>query len=334
MTEPLAGSTVLITGGAGFIGSHLAERLLLEKAKEIRILDDFSRGRLDNLDTILSCTNIRLVRGDVRDRELVRTLTNGCTFVFHFAAWRIHRCESEPRQAIEVMTNGTYNVFEAAAIGKVKKVIFASSASVYGQATEFPTSESCPPYNNSTLYGWAKLYGEGLARWFYEKGHFSAICLRFFNVYGPRMDREGKYTEVMIRWLEALSEDRSPVIHGDGSASYDFVHVNDVIQANILAVASDISWGIYNVASGRETNLNELASLLIKAVGKNDISPHHQPSSLPPVHRRWACLRKIRNELGYQPTVNLETGLKELVEWYRSCKQQPMPLELQQFHQR
>lgn len=320
MSRSLIGSKVLITGGAGFIGSHLAERLLAEGAQEIGILDDLSRGRVENLDNALCDDRVKFIRGDIRERKLVRRLALGCNVICHFAAWRIHRCEAQPRQALEVMIDGTYNTFEAAASARVPRVIFASSASVYGQASEFPTPETSPPYNNTTLYGWAKLHGEGLAKWFVEKRGVKVICLRFFNVYGPRMDSEGKYTEVLVRWLEALSENKPPVVHGDGSASYDFVHVHDVVRAIILAATSGRSWGVYNVGSGRETNLATLASLLAKASGKENIKCTFQPAAAPLVSRRLACLRLIGKELGYRPTIELEAGLKQLADWYQSCK--------------
>ncbi|MCS7158931.1 MAG: NAD-dependent epimerase/dehydratase family protein [Gemmatales bacterium] len=311
---------VLITGGAGFIGSHLADRLLELGVKEIRIIDDLSRGRLENLSQALTSGRVIFCQDDIRNAEIVFRLARDCDYIFHLAAWRIHRCEAEPMTALEVMVRGTHNVLEAGVRAQVKKVIYASSASVYGQATQFPTPETYPPYANDTLYGWAKLMGEGLLKWYARKGLLSGTCLRFFNVYGPRMDTEGKYTEVIIRWMEALFQGDRPIIHGDGSASYDFVHVQDVIQALVLAARTGPSWGVYNVGTGQETSLRELARMLACLVGKPEAEPIFLAERAPSVYRRLACLEKIMRELGYKPLVMLPQGLSDLVRWYCEMK--------------
>lgn len=316
MTAKWKNVKVLITGGAGFVGSHLADSLVSLGVKEVRVLDDLSRGRLKNLRCALASGRVTFYQGDVRDRKEVLRAAQGCEYLFHLAAWRIHRCEADPDQALEVMIEGTQNVLAASAQAEVRRVVYASSASVYGQATQFPTPETHPPYANDTLYGWSKLLGEGLMHWYVKRGAFSGVCLRFFNVYGPRMDVEGKYTEVMIRWIIALLRGQRPVIHGDGSASYDFVHVRDVVRACILAATSRQEWGIYNVGTGRETSLLELAQTIAHLLGKSDIKPELLVARAPSVSRRCACLKAINRDLGYFPTVSLSDGLADLIRWY------------------
>ena len=320
MKNNLQNATVLITGGAGFVGSHLVDSLVTFGAREIRVLDDLSRGRLENLTHALSSGRVRFYHDDIRNAALVHHLADGCDVIFHLAAWRIHRCETDPKQALDVMVAGTHTVLEAAACAGVKQFIYASSASVYGQATAIPTPETHPPYANDTIYGWAKLLGEGLVKRYVMRRSFRGICLRFFNVYGPRMDLEGKYTEVMIRWIDAVLRNEPPVIHGDGSASYDFVHVRDVVGACLLAADADCSWGVYNVGTGRETSLLELARILVSLLGKPDIKPHFLCERAPNVFRRCADLNNITRDLGYRPTISLREGLSDLIRWYISRK--------------
>ena len=239
MSQSLEGATVLVTGGAGLIGSHIVDRLIDEGAGEIRVLDNLVRGRHDNLATARARRPITFIEGDVRDRLAVARAVAGCDFVFHQAAIRITLCAERPRECLDVLVMGTFNVFEAAVASGVKKVVYASSASVYGAAEAFPTDERHHPYNNRTLYGAAKLMNEGIARSFHEMYGLASVGLRYFNVYGPRMDVTGAYTEVFIRWLDCIDQGRPPQIHGDGTASMDFIYVEDIARANILALRSD-----------------------------------------------------------------------------------------------
>ncbi|HZY86052.1 MAG TPA: NAD-dependent epimerase/dehydratase family protein, partial [Gemmataceae bacterium] len=255
MSFSLEGATVLVTGGAGLVGSHVIDQLVGLGAGEIRVLDNLTRGSRKNLAAAEARRPLVFIEADVRDRSAVRAAVVGCDYVFHQAAIRITRCAEQPRECLEVLVGGTFNVFEAAVQEKVKKVVYASSASVYGAAEEFPTGEWHHPYNNRTLYGAAKAMNEGIARSFHDMYGLPSVGLRYFNVYGPRMDMTGAYTEVFIRWLDCIDAGAPPQVHGDGSASMDFVYVEDVARANVLALRAEREDAVYNVASGTETTL-------------------------------------------------------------------------------
>ena len=313
---PLKGKTVLVTGGAGLVGSHIVDRLVDEGASEIRVLDNLVRGRLDNLAPANMRRKLTFIQGDVRDRETVGRAVAGCDYVFHQAAIRITLCAERPRDCLEVLVNGTFNVFEAAVAARVHKVVYASSASVYGGAESFPTDERHHPYNNRTLYGAAKVMNEGIARSFRDMYGLPSVGLRYFNVYGPRMDVTGAYTEVFIRWLECADRGTRPQIHGDGSTSMDFVYVGDVARANILALKSAAEDDVYNVASGTETTLIELWRAIHKLSASRYISPEfHPPRKVNPVPRRLADTRRARDEIGFVAEVPLEDGLRRLAAW-------------------
>src|SRR5216683_7368694 len=243
----LHGARALVTGGAGLIGSHVADLLASAGASDIVVLDNLSRGRLDNLATARARGRVTLVDGDIRDRGLIARALDGVDVVFHLAAIRITQCAEEPRLALEVLADGTYNVLEAAVAAGVKKVVAASSASVYGLADVFPTPESQHPYHNRTLYGAAKVFNEGLLRSFHEMYGLDYVALRYFNVYGPRMDIYGAYTEVLIRWMERIAAGQPPVIFGDGSQTMDFVFIEDIARANVLAAKSSATDEVLNV---------------------------------------------------------------------------------------
>src|SRR5689334_21315610 len=273
----LRGDRVLITGGAGMIGSHIADLVVEQEAREVVVLDDFVRGRPENLAWAMANGNVEIVEGDIRDAALVRELTRGIDVVFHQAAIRITQCAEEPRLALEVLVDGTYNVVEAAAQVGVRTLVAASSASIYGLAEEFPTREDHHPYANDTLYGAAKVFNEGLLRSFHSMYGLDFVALRYFNVYGPRMDVHGLYTEVLIRWMERIERGEPPLIFGDGSQTMDFVHVRDVARSNILAAQADVTDDVFNVASGVETSLLELAETLLRVMGSN-LSVEHGPA--------------------------------------------------------
>ncbi len=314
----LRGSTVLVTGGAGLIGSHLVDQLIDRGAGEIRVFDNLVRGRRENLAAAERRRPIRFVHGDIRDRHALAAVTTGCDFVLHQAALRLTRCAEQPNECIDVMVTGTLNVFAAAAAAGVKKVVYASSASVYGAADEFPTIEQHHPYNNRTLYGAAKAMNEGIARSFYDQHELPSVGLRYFNVYGPRMDTAGAYVEVFIRWLDCIAAGRKIQIHGDGSASMDFVYVADVARANILALRADRHNDVYNIASGVETSLLELWQVLQRVTGATHLQPEfHPPRKVNPVPRRLADVRRARDELAFEAKVPLTEGVQRLVEWRR-----------------
>ena len=309
---------IVITGGAGLIGSHIADLLIAEEPREILILDNFVRGRLENLKEAAATGHLTIVNGDIRDTDLLAGLFDGVDIVFHQAAIRITQCAEEPRLAFDVLAGGTFNVLEAAVRAGVSKVVAASSASVLGLAESFPTTEHHHPYNNRTIYGAAKTFNEGLLRSFAEMYGLRYVALRYFNVYGPRMDVHGAYTEVLIRWMERLAAGMPPVIHGDGSQTMDFVHARDIARANILAAKAAVTDEVFNVASGSETSLLDLARMLTHVMG-SDLQPEHVPArAVNGVTRRLADTSAATEGLGFTAQIGLEEGLQELVDWWRS----------------
>jgi UDP-glucose 4-epimerase len=314
----LRDARVFITGGAGAVGSNLADLLVQEGAREILVLDNFVRGRRENLSWALANGPVEIVEGDIRDRALVSNLMRGVDVVFHQAALRITQCADEPRAALEVMVDGTFNVLEAALQEGVRKVVAASSASVYGLATNFPTSETHHPYANDTIYGAAKTFNEGLLRSLHSMRGLDYVALRYFNVYGQRMDIHGVYTEVLVRWMERIESGTPPLILGDGSQTMDFVNIEDVARANILAADADVVDEVYNVASGTETSLLELAQTLLRIMG-SDLSVEHGPErAVNKVPRRLADTRSARRDLDFETRIGLEEGLRRLVDWWRT----------------
>ena len=316
----LQGARILVTGGAGTIGSTLVDQLVTAGASQVDVLDNLVRGRKANLDDALASGRVTLVEGDIRDRDLVHDVSRGKDLVYHQAAIRITQCAEEPRLALEVLVDGTFNVYEAAVAGGVDKVISASSASVYGMAEEFPTSERHHHHNNDTFYGAAKSFNEGMLRSFRAMYGTDFVLLRYFNVYGPRMDVHGLYTEVLVRWMERIADGRPPLIFGDGRQTMDFVFTSDIARANVLAAASAVTDGVYNVASGTETSLLELAETLLDAMG-SDLSVEHGPErAVNGVVRRLADTTAAERDLGFVPEVGLEQGLREFVEWWRPLR--------------
>lgn len=317
MSVELNGATALVTGGAGTIGSTIMDQLLEAGAGEVRILDNLVRGRRGNLRGALADDRTKLVVGDIRDRDLVNDLTSGCDVVFHQAAIRITQCAEEPRLALEVLVDGSYNVIEAAADHKVGKLVAASSASIYGLAEEFPTAENHHPWANDTFYGAAKVFNEGMLSSFRAMRGLDYVALRYFNVYGPRMDIHGLYTEVLIRWMQRIVAGQRPLIFGDGRQTMDFVYTTDIARANLLAATSDVTAGVYNVASGVETSLKELAEGLLRAMD-SDLGVEHGPErQVNGVTRRLADITAAERDLGFRATIGLDAGLRQLVDWWQ-----------------
>jgi len=311
---------VLITGGAGLVGSHIADLLVRENNPEIIVFDNFVRGRRENLSWAMTHGRIQIVEGDIRDPKLLREVMQGVDLVFHQAAIRITQCAEEPRLALEVLADGTFNVLEAAVAARVKKVVAASSASVYGLAEEFPTTEKHHPYNNRTLYGAAKVFNEGLLRSFHEMYGLDYVALRYFNVYGPLMDIYGAYTEVLIRWMERIAAGQPPLILGDGTQTMDFVFIEDIARANLLAANTSITDEVFNVASGIETNLNDLAATLLRVMSSN-LKPEYGPArKVNAVPRRLAETGNAKQKIGFEAQVGLDEGLRRLVAWWQASK--------------
>ena len=312
------GSKILVTGGAGLIGSSTIDLLLREHTPgQIVIFDNLVRGRLANVEHALADKRVSFVEGDIADSAAIERATRGMDAVIHMAALRITACAAEPRQALEVMCDGSFNVVEAARLAGVKRVVAASSASVYGLADSFPTREDHHPYNNRTWYGASKVMLEGLLRSYHAMYGLPYVAMRYFNVYGPRMDIHGKYTEVLIRWMERIANSQPPLILGDGLQTMDFVYIDDVARANVAALLADCEDEVFNVASGTETSLGELASALLTVMDAHGLVPEHGPErSVNPVPRRLASTEKAERLLGFRSRVGLHEGLSQLVVWW------------------
>jgi nucleoside-diphosphate-sugar epimerase len=313
---------VLVTGGAGLIGSHIVDLLMdgREQGKygEIVILDNFVRGRRENLAAATARGPLTIIEGDITDRSLLAEAMQGIDLLFHLAAIRITQCAEDPRLAVEVLGDGAFNVLEAAVQAKVKKVVASSSASVYGLAEQFPTTEQHHPYNNRTIYGALKVFNEGLLRSFNDMYGLPYVALRYFNVYGPRMDIYGAYTEVLIRWMDRILDGKPPLIFGDGTQTMDFIYVKDIARANILAAESPISDEVFNIACGVETSLNDLAYALMRVMDVNMSLEYGPERKVNPVPRRLADTSSARDKIGFTAQVQLEAGLSELVDWWRA----------------
>jgi UDP-glucose 4-epimerase len=318
-TMNLTDKTILVTGGCGLIGSTIIDQLLETcSPKQIIVIDNLTRGTLLNLERAQATGRVKLVREDIRYFDRIRPWFDNVDAVFHQAAIRITRCAQEPRECLEVLIDGTFNVLQACVEAGVEKLVAASSASVYGMAEEFPTSEKHHLYDNRTLYGAAKAANEGMFRAFNDMHGLKYVALRYFNVYGPRMDIFGKYTEVLIRWLDCIDRGESPKIFGDGQQTMDFVYVDDIARANVLAMQSDVSDEVFNVASGVETSLLGLLEALLRVMGKEHVCPEFGPTrAVNPVPRRLADIRKAERLLNFRAEATLEEGLRHLVAWRR-----------------
>ncbi|WAJ27951.1 SDR family NAD(P)-dependent oxidoreductase [Antarcticirhabdus aurantiaca] len=313
----LRNKRILVTGGAGFVGSHIVDALVDAGAGSIVVVDNMVRGRVANLASALQSRRVELIQGDIRDADLMRRLVAGTDLVFHQAALRITQCAAEPDAAMEVMVDATYELLRRCVEERVRKVVFASSASIYGMAEVFPTTESHHPYNNRTLYGAAKTIGEGLLRSFNDMDGLDYVALRYFNVYGPRMDLHGRYTEVMVRWMERIEAGEPPLVFGDGLQTMDMIHVADVARANILAARAPVGDVALNVGSGRETSLLDLAAELSAALGRPGLRPIHEPArAVNPVPRRLAGIEAARDLLGFEARIELREGIRDLVDWW------------------
>jgi UDP-glucose 4-epimerase len=318
MTE-IKDACCLVTGGAGFIGSTIVDQLIAAGASEVRVIDNFVRGNWSNLAQAVERGAVRVIEGDVRDPLLVQRVTEGVDYVFHQAALRITRCAEAPREAVEVLVTGTFNVLEAAVKCRVKKVVAASSASVYGEPSYLPIDES-HPFNNRTMYGAGKIATEQMLRALHDTCGLHYVAFRPFNVYGPRMDTAGAYTEVLIRWLDAIESNRPPLIFGDGQQSMDFIFVADVARANLLAVRSDVDDEVFNAGTGVQTSLNELCRLLLRLTGSTLKPEYREARSVGHVQRRCAAVDKAGTMLGFRAEVPLEQGLRQLIRWRQSIR--------------
>jgi UDP-glucose 4-epimerase len=314
----LTGARVVVTGGAGNVGSHIVDAALAAGAREVVALDALVRGVPENLAGALATGRARLVDIDIRDREAVQANIAGADVVFHQAALRWTRCQEQPRECQEVMVDGTFNVLESAADANVSRVVLASSAVVYGEPIRLPFDED-HPLNGRTVYGAAKAANEQVARAFAHLCDLPTTSLRYFNVYGPRMNIRSSYAEVMIRWLDLIDEGKPLTLFGDGSASADFVYVGDVARANLLACETSSSDAVVNVCSGVETRMRDLAELLLELTGSSvGIEFKPQPAGGLPA-RRYGDPRRAEELLGFRATTSLAEGLRQLIAWRRGA---------------
>jgi UDP-glucose 4-epimerase len=306
---------ILITGGAGLVGSHVTDLLVRQYNPEIVVLDNFTAGTRENLRWALAHGRVEVVEGDVCDAALVHTVMNGVDVVFHHAAIRVPQCLEDPRLGVEVMAVGSFTVLEAAALSRVRKIIAASSASVYGTPDEIPVTEAHHPYNNRSIHGATNTYMEGLLRSFNEMYGLNYVVLRCANVYGPRMDVHSSYRGLLVRWMDRLAQQQPCVVFGDGRCSVDLIYVEDVARANVMAANSVCTDEIFNIGSGAEICLDDLAACLGRSMGST-LACDHRPSREAFAAPHRLATAKAERLLGFKPEVSLEEGLARLVAWW------------------
>jgi UDP-glucose 4-epimerase len=309
----LADARILVIGGAGFVGSHVIDQLLEEPVKEVVVLDNLVRGSRANLESALRDERVSLIEGSIEDTEVLAELMHGKDYVFHLAALWLYECVHEPRSAIDVNVVGTFNVVDAAQRAGIKKVIYSSSASVYGDALETPMTED-HPFNNRTMYGATKLMGEQLFRAYNEQHGLDYVGLRYMNIYGPRMDYKGTYVSVIMKVLDKIEAGEPPIVFGDGSQSYDFVHVQDVARANILALKSEATDVNLNVGTGIATTIRELVDALLEITG-SDLEPEYRPQEQTFVTNRVGSTELAEELIGFKWQLPYREGLESVVEW-------------------
>lgn len=317
----LKGNKVAVIGGAGLIGSHLVDLLRQEEAVEIRVYDNLFRGSRENLKEALADPRVRLIEGDILRMDDLRSALEGVDYVFHLAAAWLLECLENPRLAVEVNVMGTLNVLESCRDLGIKRLVFSSSASVYGNAVTIPMQED-HPFNNRTLYGATKIAGEQLCRAFQEMYRLNYVGLRYMNVYGPRQDYKSAYTVVIMKILDRIDQGLPPLIYGDGSQSYDFIYVEDAAAANICALKAEVVDEFYNVGMGIKTSINELTHLILDITG-SPLKPQYEPAGMTFVTHRVGSPEKAAREIGFSAQMGLREGLKRLIVWRRSQKENP-----------
>ncbi len=316
----LSGKRLLLIGGAGLIGSHTVDELLKEDVAEIRIFDNFTRGSEENLAEALKDPRVTIfsLGGELMHRDILDAAMQDIDGVFHFAALWLKHCYDYPRSAYEVNIGGTFNVLEALINNGVKRLVFSSSASVYGDAVEEPMTED-HPYNNTNFYGATKISGEHMCRSLHHRykdteHHFDYVGLRYMNVYGPRQDYHGAYIAVIMKILDRLDKGLPPIVYGDGSQAYDFVYVGDCGRANVCAMKADATDAFYNVGTGIKTTIQELAELILEVTG-SDLDIQYEPGGMSFVKNRIGSPDRAAEELGFEARIQLREGLARLIEW-------------------
>jgi len=315
------GKKLVVIGGAGLIGSHTVDRLLQEDVREIVIYDNFCRGTHGNLEGALKDPRLRIfeIGGDICQSDILAEALKGADGVFHFAALWLLQCHEFPRSAFDVNIRGTFNVIEACVQQGVKRLVYSSSASVYGDAVEEPMTED-HPFNNTNFYGATKIAGEQMCRAFYHRYGLNYAGLRYMNVYGPRQDYRGAYIAVIMKILDAIDEGKPPTIYGDGSQAYDFVYVGDCAQANVLAMKAETVDRFYNIGTGVRTSIKELVYTVIELTQFRQV-PRYEPAGLTFVKNRIGSPERAAAELGFKAQVQLREGLQKLISWRSELKQ-------------
>lgn len=315
----IAGKTILVIGGAGFIGSHVVEELLTTDVGRVVIYDNFTRGKRSHLDAALDDPRCEVFPdgGDIRDIDVLNAAVSQAQGVIHLAAmWLLH-CKDYPRTAFDVNIQGTFNVLEACVAHNVERLVYSSSASVYGDAVEVPMTED-HPFMNRNFYGASKIAGEAMCRAFHDRYALSYVGLRYMNVYGPHQDQTAAYTGVIPIMLNKIDAGEAPVINGDGSQAYDFITVRDAARANVLALQSDVTDEFYNVGTGVQTSIKELCGLILE-LRASDLEVTYKPYSAEDARRlvqnRIGSPEKASQDLGFTYTEDLETGLRQLIDW-------------------
>lgn len=315
----LSSSSILVTGGAGFIGSHVVQELLAAGAGEVVIYDNFTRGKHSHIEDMLRDPRCRLFGdgGDIRDTDILNSAVRGCDAVVHLAAmWLLH-CKDYPRTAFHVNIEGTFNVLEACVRNNIKRLIYSSSASVYGDALEVPMTES-HPFNNRNFYGASKIAGEAMCRAFHDRYGLSYVGLRYMNVYGPHQDQTAAYTGVIPIMLNKIDANEPPVINGDGSQAYDFIYVEDVARCNLLALQAEVNDEFYNVGSGVQTKISDLCDTILRLKGSGlqvTYRPYSKDDARRMVQNRIGCPKKAARDLGFTSRYSLDEGLRKLIDW-------------------
>ena len=318
----IRGKTILVIGGAGLIGSHVVEELLKEDIGEVIIYDNFCRGLYTNIENALKDPRCRVfeIGGDILQADILDAAMQEADGVIHLAALWLLQCHEYPRAAFDVNIRGTFNVLEACAAHKIERLVYSSSASVYGDAVEEPMTED-HPYNNWTFYGATKIAGEHMFKAYHRRYGQNGVGLRYMNVYGPRQDYRGTYIAVMMKILDNIDKGIAPVVFGDGSQAYDFIYVGDTARANVCALKSDVPFGFYNVGRGIKTSIKELTEIILK-ITESDLPIQYEPAGQTFVTNRVGDPERALQDLKFKWTVDLEDGLRRLIQWRQSHIQQ------------
>jgi len=318
----IRGRRILVIGGAGLIGSHVVEELLNEDIKEVIVYDNFCRGTHENLQEALRDPRCRIyeIGGDILQTDILNAAMEGVDGVIHLAALWLLQCHEYPRAALDVNIRGTFNVLEACVANHIKRLVYSSSASVYGDAVEEPMTEA-HPYNNWTFYGATKIAGEHMFKAYHRRYGLEGVALRYMNVYGPRQDYKGTYIAVMMKILDNLDKGKPPIVYGDGSQAYDFIYVSDAARANVCALKSGIPFGFYNVGRGVKTTIKELTELMLNITG-SDLAIEYEAAGETFVTNRVGDPVAAERDLGFTWSVDLESGLRRLIEWRKSHQKQ------------